>query len=224
MQMKLPTSLCVLVIAASLVVGGCYDPTSDTAQTEAQQAKTEKKVVVKKQDLVFPLDADNCDIKWTGSNTAGMTPHGFFYELTGKLVVDGDSKQPKHLELDIKMDSVKAMASSLTEKLKNKGFFEVEKFPRSTFNVTSVLEPREDDKEDVTNVLEGNFQLRDVTKSIQIPVVFSMEDNGNAKLVSEFSFNRKDYGVVHEVDVEDLLIRDNVLINLEIEAEPGTSE
>ena len=210
----------VCLLTASLLCSGCYDPTADSAKTTGGAAKQEKEITVEDADLVFKLDADNCDIKWTGSNQAGMTPHGFFYELTGKMVVDGKSKKLKHVEIDIVMSSVKAMNEALTEKLKNHGFFEVKKYPESKFVVTSVLPRRDDDKEDVTDVLEANFQLRDTTKSIQIPVTFELDEGKKmATLSSSFSLNRKDYGVVYENSVEDVLIRDNVLINLDIEAE-----
>lgn len=210
-----------LIVPCLLVMQvGCYDPTADKVDAGASAAKEEAKIEAKESDLEFALTGDNCDIKWTGSNSAGMTPHGFFFELTGKLLIDGETKEFKHFEVDIDTTSVKAMAEALTEKLKNKGFFEVDKFPKARFVTTSVSAPREDDPEGTTHVIEGNLQIRDVTKSIKFPAKVAFDQAGNsATLSSEFSINRKDYGVVYNVSVEDALIRDDVLINLDIDAE-----
>ncbi|MEL7498362.1 MAG: YceI family protein [Planctomycetota bacterium] len=208
------TALCLVSFC------GCYDPTADSADVGGGEAKDEHAVRVAESDATFALDADNCDIKWTGSNTLGMTPHGFFYELTGTVLVDGDSKDLKHFEVDIVMGSVKAMNEALTEKLKNHGFFEVEKFPKSTFVATDIQAVSDPDDEKHTHVIEGNFQLRDVTQSIRIPVSFVYDDEKKmVQLTSEFKLNRKDYGVIYSNATEDLAIRDDVLINIDIESE-----
>lgn len=214
------TNSLLVTVILSLSVCGCYDPTQDSVDAGSGTAKKEQQVEVADSDLEFSLDSDNCDIKWTGSNSAGMTPHGFFYELAGKIVVDGKTKQLKHFEVDIEMESVKAMNAALTTKLKTKGFFQVDEYPKSRFAVTAVSEPRDGDPEGTTQVLEGNLQLRDVTKSIKIPVAVNVDEaKGVVTLTSEFKINRKDYGVIYEISIEDALIRDEVLINLDIEAE-----
>ena len=208
-----------LLLVGLIGIVGCYDPTSNSVDAGGAAAKSETEVEIGSGDLVFKLDGNNCDLKWTGSNSAGMTPYGYFYELEGQVVLDGKSRKVKQFEVTIDMPSVKAMNESLTEKLKNQGFFEVEKYPTARFVSTSISEgPREGDPEGTTDVIEGNFQLRDVTKSISFPVVVSL--NGDSLTVSsEFKLNRKDFGVVYSNSVEDALIRDDVLINLDIEAE-----
>ena len=200
------------------LISGCYDPTADSVDAQAAAAKAEQDVIVENTDVVVSLTGDNCDIKWTGSNSVGMTPYGYFYELTGKLLLDGESKALKHFEVDIEMDGVKAMNETLTNKLKTKGFFQVDEYPQSKFVATSISDQaREQDPEGTTHVIEGNFQLRDVTKSITFPVKIDVAKN-TVTLSSEFKINRKDFGVVYSVAAEDALIRDDVLINLDIEA------
>lgn len=214
------TVLLLATVVLSLTVCGCYDPTQNSVDAGSGTAKKEQQVEVTDGDLEFVIGVENSDIKWTGSNSAGLSPHGFFFEFAGKIVVDGKTNQPKHFEVDIEMESVKASSAALTPKLKTKGFFQVDEYPKSRFAVTAVSEPRDGDPEGTTQVLEGNLQLRDVTKSIKIPVAVNVDEaKGIVTLTSEFKINRKDYGVVYENSIEDALIRDEVLVNLDIEAE-----
>ncbi len=214
-----PRHQLLAAIVLSVLLLGCSDPTSDTIDANAGAAKKEKQVEVAANDVRLELNGDNCDIKWTGSNAVGMTPYGYFYDLEGNILLEGESRQLKHFEVDIDMNGVKAMNESLTEKLKTHGFFEVDKFPTSRFVATSITDqPRADDPDGTTHVIEGNFQLRDVTKSITFPVTAAMEGD-TFTLTSEFKINRKDFGVIYENATEDQAIRDNVLINIDIETE-----
>ena len=214
-----PPRQLLAVTVFSVLLLGCSDPTSDTIDANAGTAKKETQVEAAASDVQLNLDGDNCDIKWTGSNAVGMTPYGYFYDLEGSILLEGKSRQLKHLEVDIDMNGVKAMNESLTEKLKTHGFFEVDKFPTSRFVATSISDkPRADDPDGTTHVIEGNFQLRDVTKSITFPVTLAIEGNAFT-LTSEFKINRKDFGVVYENATEDKAIRDNVLINIDIETQ-----
>ena len=202
---------------------GCYDPTAGKVDAGAEDAKNVATFTTQASDQVFLLDADNTDIKWTGSNVAGQTPYGYFYELAGKAIFSSESQRWRYLEVTIQMDSVKAMNPELTKKLKHSGFFEVDQFPQATFVSTNISDtPRPDDPPETTHVIEGNFQLRDITKSIQIPVQLNLA-GGQLKLVSEFNINRRDYGVHYSDSTSDAAIRDNILINLEIQAPAAPS-
>jgi polyisoprenoid-binding protein YceI len=137
--------------------------------------------------------------------------------LEGLLLLDKSADEIRHLEITIEMEGVKAMDQSLTEKLKKKGFFQIDQFPESKFIATEIRrESREGDPEGTTHVIVGNFQLRDVTRSISFPANIAVEES-KLRLTSEFKINRKDYGVVYSDATGDALIRDNVLINIDIE-------
>lgn len=208
-------SIVLVLIAGGVIASrGCYDPTENAVQVTGQEP-VKQRTIIEGTDVKFELTADNTDVKWTGSNVAGQTPYGYFYDLSGQATLDDDANL-KAIEMTFEMDSVRAMNKSLTEKLKNKGFLEVDKFPTSRFESTSITAgPREGDPEGTTHVIEGNFQLRDVTRSIQIPVVVDATAE-TLKLTSEFSINRKDYGVLYSNSVEDAAIRDGVLLNISV--------
>ena len=199
-------------------MAGCYDPTDGKAGAGAAAAKQEVETAVLDTDLEFLLDGENTDIKWTGSNSAGQTPFGYFYELKGKVVIDNDNGQLKHIEILIDMNGVKAMNESLTKKLKTNGFFEVEKFPEARFVSTTISnEARDSDPKETTDVVEANLKIRDTTQSITIPMTVSVRGQ-TLKITSEFTINRKDFGVIYSDAAGDAFIRDDVLINMSIES------
>jgi len=223
---RLVLSLAVLVglaaIAWLISTGGCSDPTADVTDAGVGTAKAVQAIQTNPDDSAFRLDGANTDIKWTGSNSVGQKPTGFFYELSGKAIVDSQTNVLRLLNLDIDMDGVKAMSSSLTQKLKHKGFFEVDKFPKATFRSTEVQPLEESSPSDNSNfVVEGNFQLRDVTQSIKIPVLVTV-DGDKLTIQSKFKINRKDYGVVYSDTTGDKLIRDSVLIEISIDSTRNT--
>ena len=211
-------AICVGVAAWLISTGGCSDPTKDTVDTGGGEARQVSDVEQEADDIEFDLNGENTDIKWTGSNSIGQKPTGFFYDLTGRITANSKSGQLKRLEIEIDMNGVKAMSESLTKKLKHKGFFEVEKFPQATFVSTSVeYEARPGDPNGTNCVVEGNFQLKDVTQSMVIPMEVLVDQN-TIKVKSQFSINRKNYGVIYSDAIGDKLIRDSVLVELSIDS------
>ena len=215
----LAIAVCVFFAIWLIATGGCSDPMANTVDAGGGEAKQVDEIVVEANDFEFMLNGLNTDIKWTGSNSIGQKPTGFFYELSGKAIVDAQNNQLKHFEVTIDMNGVKAMAESLTKKLKHKGFFEVDKFPESKFVSTSIShEARLGDPSGTNCIVEGNFQLRNVTQSIAIPMEISGEGN-SFKITSEFKLNRRDYGVVYSDTMGDKLIRDEVLIGISVDSD-----
>lgn len=201
-----------------LLTDGFADPTQDIVDAGSGDAKVVEVSDLRAGETEVTLSGDNTDIKWTGSNSIGQTPTGFFYKLAGSAVVNPETKELTKFEVLIDMNGVKAMASALTKKLKHKGFFEVDKFPTAKFVSTSISqEVLPSYPAGTTCVVEGNFQLRDVTKSIKIPMECSV-DGGSVKLKSAFKISRKEYGVIYSDSTGDRLIRDSVLIEIEVDS------
>ena len=212
----------LLVSVWLISTGGCSDPAANVMDAGTGDAKEVQPTEAAQGDLTFELDGENTDIKWTGSNSIGQKPTGYFYELTGAATVGEDqgNRSLKSLILDIDINGMQAMSQSLTKKLKHKGFFEVDKFPKATFTSTSIHEIKTSDEstadsDGATHLIEGNFQLRDVTQSIRMPVRYEATTD-SLTVSSQFKINRRDYGVVYSDAAGDKLIRDSVLIDLSI--------
>lgn len=89
----------------------------------------------------------------------------------------------------------------------------MEKFPESTFELTAIKPVSEGNYE-----VSGNLTLIGNTRNISFPATASVTD-GKAKIHAKFDINRKDFGVVY-AGMTDGLIRDEVVIELKLEAAP----
>jgi polyisoprenoid-binding protein YceI len=100
----------------------------------------------------------------------------------------------------------------LTGHLKSADFFDTEKFPTSTFTVT-VIEPA-----DGAHKVTGNLALHGVTNSISFPAKIEVAA-ASLTVKAEFAINRKDFAINYPGKADDL-IRDNVVIKLDLSAAP----
>lgn len=145
--------------------------------------------------------------KVTGSHTGGFkTFSGFF------TVKDGAPVGNEH-KVSIDMASTFSDSEKLTGHLKSADFFDVEKFPQSTFDVTAITKDSES-----TYTVSGNFTLHGQTKNISFPATVSQNGEG-VKIDAKFDINRKDFGIVYAGKADDL-IRDEVVIELNLIAKP----
>ena len=111
------------------------------------------------------------------------------------------------------MDSTWSDNDRLTAHLKNDDFFDVPNHPISTFVVTSVGAAGSE------QTVTGNLTLRGVTRSISFPSTVRVADDA-VTVQAEFAINRKDFNVNYAGRADDL-IRDNVVIKLDLRATPG---
>ena len=80
-------------------------------------------------------------------------------------------------------------AAKIEGHLKGDDFFDVEKYPTSTFTITKVK------KDGSKLAVTGNLQIKDVTKSITIPAMISTESGVTVFKSEVFNINRADFNV-----------------------------
>src|SRR5213076_3352646 len=97
--------------------------------------------------------------------------------------------------------------------LKSPDFFDVQQFPIATFSATAIEESGAQQK------VTGNLDLHGVTKSISFPANIQVADDA-VTVKAEFAINRRDFNINYPGMPNDL-IRDNVVIKLDLHATPG---
>jgi polyisoprenoid-binding protein YceI len=191
-------------LLASLLVS-CENPADKTASAKIEEPKTA--LIDKGTKFIF---TDQSTIEFTGSKVTGSHSGGF-KDLKGYFTLNDGETSPNSGSITIDMDSTYSDAEKLTGHLKSADFFDVEKFPTSTFNMTQVTETGSGAYE-----ISGNFTLHGITKNISFPA--SAERNGNTSIVrAEFDINRKHFDIVYAGKSDDL-IRDEVVIRFNLEA------
>lgn len=220
-----------LILAAAVLVGvglvGCEDknkaekaevadspqaaapaPAGDVAKAEAPAAQAPQ------TGTVYTFGPEDSKIGFKGAKVTGSHVGGF-KSFTGQIVVPGDKPETGSVNLTIDTSSLYSDSEKLTGHLKSPDFFDVQKYPKATFTSTSIA-AAEGGKYKVT----GDLTLHGVTKQVSFPATVAVSGD-SVKAQSEFSLNRKDFGIVYP-GMPDDLIRDDVVLTLDINAKKST--
>jgi polyisoprenoid-binding protein YceI len=144
----------------------------------------------------WKMDATST-IEWVGAKVTKDHPGGFKVLNGHASVADGKISAATVV---IDLNSLFSDNEKLTGHLKDADFFDVAKFPASTFTVTSVD----------AGTVKGNLDLHGVQKEISFPATVEVTEAG-ARIQAEFTLNRKDFGIAYAGKPDDL-IRDEVLV------------
>lgn len=196
--------------AAAVAFVSCENPADKT--TDAKVSNAVEKSPVSGETGIRYVFTPNSKVSFIGSKVT-RSHNGGFKSFTGYFTVKDGAPVGNDHKVVIDMSSTFSDDDKLTGHLKSGDFFDVEKFPQATFDVTGMK------KESETRYsIAGNFTLHGQTKNITFPATVS-ESGETLKIDSTFDINRKDFGIVYPGKVDDL-IRDEVVIKLELEAKP----
>ncbi len=198
----------IMALAVLLFIG-CGDVgEGDTAKTgDAVEIDVQESTVATGS---YVLDNGASSIGWYGAKVTGSHDGGF-KKFTGTLKV-GDGELA-HAKIDIEMASVWSDTEKLTGHLMTDDFFEVEKFPTSTFEASSFSKV---DSDSATHQVTGNLTMRGVTKGISFPANVEIVD-GMVRASANFIINRQEWGIAYE-GMPDDVVNDDVRITLDIVA------
>lgn len=194
---------------AACWLAGCSDPAdrvhkasgTDPAKAASGAAAAGREYVIRAESTIGFIGS-----KVTGSHAGG------FKNFAGTLQVAG-GKIVGTPEIKIALTSLWSDNDRLTGHLKSPDFFDVATYPVATFTVTK-LEPAGGQ-----HTVTGNLDLHGVTKSISFPAAIQVSDAA-VTVKAEFAINRKDFNINYPGRPNDL-IRDNVVIQLDLKATPG---
>ena len=195
------------VFAVVIVLAGCKNPGADVApaKVEAEPA-TEKNTAPAEPVATLPINPSNSKIEFVGAKVT-RSHDGGFTDFGGKLEL-ADPVEQSGIEITIQTESLYADDQKLTKHLKSPDFFDVEQFPTAVFKATGI------EKAADGHTITGDLTLHGVTKRVSFPATVSVTD-GEVTATSEFSINRKDFGIVYP-GMPDDLIRDLVVVKLSL--------
>ncbi|MSU19843.1 MAG: YceI family protein [Pedosphaera sp.] len=200
-----------ITFAVATFLAGCSDP-SDTVHKSSGSAPQSAGSAPAGAGKDFVVRAESkigfVGSKVTGSHSGGFTNFSGTIQVAGGKIVGSP-------EIKIAMQSTWTDNDRLTGHLKSPDFFDAEKFPVSTFTITSIEATAEPAK------ITGNFNLHGVTKSVSFPAQVQVSAN-SVGVKADFAINRKDFNINFPGKPNDL-IRDNVVIKLDLNATPGAA-
>lgn len=216
--MKIHPYPTLVAISASLFFVSCAEnPADDTPSAEVTDPLEETAPPAESapagESTTYTFTEEST-IGFVGSKVTGSHDGGF-KKFSGTFSIADGKPGPGPHKIEIDMTSTWSDAEKLTGHLKSPDFFDVEKFPASTFTITNVAEAEGDN----AYTLTGDFTLHGVTKKISFPATVKEADD-KVMLDAEFDINRKDFGIVYPGKPDDL-IRDEVVIKLAMVATPA---
>ena len=217
----------VVTIGLTLDVAACADPTQDKPKATVSDpvvTASASSGAASVPALAMPPDASapngsgvdvfsNADSKiGFVAGRIGGTHEGSFDTFTGTFSLVENDPTKSSLTIDVQAASVEADEPWLRERLKSAAG----EFPKVSFQSTAITKGGD---KGASNTVTGNFQLHGVTKSITFPATISVS-GGSVSMDSEFSINRRDFGMIYP-SKPDALIKNDVLIKLTLRAAPS---
>lgn len=189
------------------------DPGADKVKAVSAPAASAAPAATAKEGAVeYRFDNKNSSLAFVGAKVTGKH-EGSFETFSGSVQLVDRAPEKSSVKVEIDMASVQVEPEKLEGHLKSPDFFDVAKFPKASFESTSI---KVGGGEGATHLVTGNLTLHGVTRSITFPATIRVNAD-NLTVNAEFAINRKDFGIVYP-GMPDDLIKDDVLIQLKLGA------
>lgn len=212
--------------------------TACTDAPESDQATTsEAKDVAANADESWKVKTNDSKIEWIGTKVSGYHT-GEVPLKDGELYVNNGAVTGGKFVMSLSGITVSGPKGSDAESnnkllghLKSGDFFDVEKHPEATFQLTSLTafqgavadtaDPRQEEINEYkvgnpTHTVSGNLTIKGITKNVQFPARVTVNGD-NAEAIAKFNIDRKEWGIVYPGKPDDL-IRDQIHLGIAIRA------
>lgn len=206
----------LLAAFASLVLTSC------TKDKPVVNETTE--VTTNNNGAVYELDTLNSRIEWKGYKilksdqtshfgtinfeSGDLTVHEGMLE-SGKFIVDMNSLT----SVDLKDDA--EQLGKLNGHLKSGDFFETDKFPTASYEITKVSK---NDSGDYNTLLDGNLTIKGISKPVQFKANVSVKDGEVSVATEPKDIKREEFGVKFQAPAENGVIKDEVTLQINVKA------
>lgn len=214
----------VLIIIVICGLTACQEaPKADKAKV------TDAQIVEAGTGHAYAVDTISSRVSWVGTKPTGK--HQGYFKLRGGTIYVKDSminggkfviNMPSLEDTDLAADP--AMKVKLENELKGNLFFDVEKYPEATFEITAVaaFRPAIGDEilmKDATHTIQGNLTMKNVIKNIAFPAKITIQAN-EILASATFNMDRTLWGMTYRADksLQDKLINSMVNITFTIKA------
>ena len=208
------TALSALIAGGVLISCGKDKPvTSETTE-----------VTTTTEGSGYVIDTLNSKIEWKGYKVVKSDNTSHFgtikFESGDITVKDGKLESGKFVadmasleNVDMKDDA--EQKAKLEGHLKSGDFFEVEKFPTASDEITKVTN---NDTGDYNTTLDGNLTIKGITKPVQFNANVSVKEGEVSIATEPKDINREEFGVKFQMPVANGVIKDEVNVQILIKA------
>jgi polyisoprenoid-binding protein YceI len=165
-------------------------------------------------DRVIVIVKENSKIEFHASSTFAKVT-GVFNDWNADFKLNTNTLENASLLLDIQSASVHTGSGFKDKEVKGKNFFNVTQFPEIKFVSDGVLADPDPHKFTMT----GNLTLRGITRPVTIAVATTTGPNGAQMVTGTFNFNRRDFGMTHNLPFNKVADIIQVDIDLQVPAD-----
>lgn len=187
-----------LIFVATLFASATACKNDNENKVEAREA--EETAMATEAAVTYTIDTTSSTIRWRGTKPTG--------EHIGSIAIEDGTMQTTENGITggrvvIDMNSIAVLDEGMEEKSrtnlenhlkgtvegKETDFFNVNKYPVATFEITGMNE------ENGKQMMQGNLTIKDQTKSISFPVTSTVSENQLSLESETFVIDRTDWGV-----------------------------
>ncbi len=140
---------------------------------------------------------------------------GVFHSWEANMRMPGDKFADASLVLEIDAASV-ATGSGLRDKeVKGKNFFAVQEHPQIRFASKAITADSGPSKFH----MDGELTIRGITQPVSVSITLLRQDDGHEWVDGSFSFNRRDFGMTHNLPLDK--IANTVLVQFHLDTVNG---
>jgi polyisoprenoid-binding protein YceI len=168
----------------------------------------------------WAVDSTHSSIDFTIKHMMIAKVKGTFHTFDAEIEADPTDLTSANLQFNVDLASIDTRNNDRDQHLRTADFFDVEQFPKMTFQSTEIVKVDHDDYQ-----VTGNLSLHGVTRPETFKVTFEgagKDPWGNEKVgfSGQGSVKRSDYGLTYNAVLETggVLIGDEVKFTIEIEA------
>jgi polyisoprenoid-binding protein YceI len=145
-------------------------------------------------DLMRTVVKTDSRIEFHTTSTFGKTV-GVFHSWDANLKMPTDNWEDASLSLEIEAASVSTGSELKDKEAKGKNFFNVKAYPTIRFVSTSIALDADPSKLH----MEADLTMRGITKPVSVNVILHPQENGLQRMDGDFSFDRREFGMTHNV-------------------------
>jgi polyisoprenoid-binding protein YceI len=211
--MKNKLSIIYLILITTPLVFGCRESVKE-------EHKNNVSVNPESIGQKYSIDIKESVVAWKGFMLIGSNGHtGYVYISKGELMIENGQLMGGTAEVNMNtiVDDKYRSDNNLIQHLKDPDFFDVEKFPISTFAITKVESTNSENKK-----ITANLTIKGITQPVTFPAKIAVKD-GIVKMNGKLVIDRTQWNVRYNSGkfyniLADETISDDIEFNINIVA------
>ncbi len=206
----------ILMISASVFVISCGKDKPVTSESN--------EVLTTTNGQIYAIDTMNSKAEWKGFKVvkSDNTSHiGTLKFESGEVTVKDNKLESGQFVIDMNSIANEDLKETdgnakLIGHLKSADFFDVEKFPTASYEITKISEAPAGS--DYNTVLDGNLTLKGITKPATFNANVKIKDGELSIATEPKDINRDEFGIKFQMPAAEGLIKNEINVQMKVKA------